>query len=662
MRRKNYFKLPIIVFILFLVIGFALLSTTLNINGTSTFAASTWNIHWENVVVNDLSTGVAELPEITDDDTVLSYDVQLELPGDFYEFTVDAKNDGTIDATIEDIQHELIVDEEFEDYVAYSIVYDEDGSDPAIGDVLAAGDSKTYRIRIEFLSTATSVPSNDLVIHINDEILYGQTSEVAPVKYTVTFNANGGSVSPSSKEINAGRSVGSLPIPSYEGYIFAGWYTDITAGDEIDEDVIPEGDVTYYAHWSDAVAKNIVDGNTTYYISVQEALDGSDSGTTYLLKDSTENTQVADTANKTLDLNGKTLTGRLLNNGVLVVTGNGTMQNSSSNVFINNNRITVENGTYTCNHASVGTVSNKGDFIINGGTFIAVNANTFTNYENCTITVNGGTLQQNKTTGNQVFYNSGILNITGGTISTQRKVIHNLATGVVNVSGGLLENSAANGSNIVSNLGELNVSGDAVLSANCSNYATISNQAGSKFSMSGGTISGYHIVLNIYDNSINNVTGGSIIGKSTSSNYVVKVASGGTFNMSNANIKYQASGTGGCLRVESGGNATIRSGSLWNDSTSAGNVIYAAGNVELSGGSFVQESNTVAAIHVYSTGTLNVSDGNISATKSDAMGVYSEGNLIISGGTFSSSYYSVFVVSGTKTITGGTFYGPTHNI
>ena len=43
--------------------------------------------------------------------------------------------------------------------------------------------------------------------------------------YTITFDANGGSVSPTSKIIKKGEKYGTLPTPSRSGYRFIGWFT-----------------------------------------------------------------------------------------------------------------------------------------------------------------------------------------------------------------------------------------------------------------------------------------------------------------------------------------------------------------------------------------------------------------------------------------------------
>lgn len=72
--------------------------------------------------------------------------------------------------------------------------------------------------------------------------------------YTVTFNANSGSVSPASKDVIHNSAYGDLPIPTRDNYEFAGWYTQATGGTQVtkDTDVTITADQTLYAHWIEA--------------------------------------------------------------------------------------------------------------------------------------------------------------------------------------------------------------------------------------------------------------------------------------------------------------------------------------------------------------------------------------------------------------------------
>lgn len=77
---------------------------------------------------------------------------------------------------------------------------------------------------------------------------------------TVTFNANGGTVSTNSKIYMVGDNFSSLPTPTRSGYKFKGWYTKQTGGEKIPTKVT-KGNKTYYAQWS------VIDKNKLYYVS-----------------------------------------------------------------------------------------------------------------------------------------------------------------------------------------------------------------------------------------------------------------------------------------------------------------------------------------------------------------------------------------------------------
>lgn len=69
---------------------------------------------------------------------------------------------------------------------------------------------------------------------------------------TVTFDANGGSVSQSSTTVYYESSYGSLPTPTRTGYTFAGWYTSAQGGEKVTEstEVSTQTAHTLYAHWT----------------------------------------------------------------------------------------------------------------------------------------------------------------------------------------------------------------------------------------------------------------------------------------------------------------------------------------------------------------------------------------------------------------------------
>lgn len=73
--------------------------------------------------------------------------------------------------------------------------------------------------------------------------------------YTVTWNANGGTVSPASITKTYGSTLGTLPTPTRAStaeysYTFAGWFTAASDGTQISSTTTVTSNVTYYAHWT----------------------------------------------------------------------------------------------------------------------------------------------------------------------------------------------------------------------------------------------------------------------------------------------------------------------------------------------------------------------------------------------------------------------------
>ncbi len=69
---------------------------------------------------------------------------------------------------------------------------------------------------------------------------------------TVTFDALGGKVDPSSKTVTYNTAYGELPTPTLDNYVFEGWYTAESGGDKVESGDVAstKGSSTLYAHWS----------------------------------------------------------------------------------------------------------------------------------------------------------------------------------------------------------------------------------------------------------------------------------------------------------------------------------------------------------------------------------------------------------------------------
>jgi len=95
-------------------------------------------------------------------------------------------------------------------------------------------------------------------------------SAAATTTYTVTYNANGGSVSPTSAPVNAGSSV-TLPTPTRSGYAFNGWYTASSGGTKVGNagaSYTPSRNVTLYAQWTvNSTYTTLIVGNNSININ-----------------------------------------------------------------------------------------------------------------------------------------------------------------------------------------------------------------------------------------------------------------------------------------------------------------------------------------------------------------------------------------------------------
>lgn len=111
------------------------------------------------------------------------------------------------------------------------------------------------------------VTSSTIVKTISNHILYAQWTSTKDTSttdtYTVTFDANRGTLTTHSMVIKYNEAYGNLPTPTRNGYTFKGWYTLIDGGTEITSSSIvsEKSNQTLYAHWIPREFTITLDGN-----------------------------------------------------------------------------------------------------------------------------------------------------------------------------------------------------------------------------------------------------------------------------------------------------------------------------------------------------------------------------------------------------------------
>ena len=174
-RKTLYMILSIILISVFsLTIVYAALSVTLNIQGNAQVVASSWDIKLSNPKVKS-GSATTSVPTISGN--TLSFNTTLKTPGDFYEFTVDVVNNGSIDAMIDKVTKtpELTADQA--KYLKYEITY-QNGEAISNQQLLAKNTTMPIKIRIEYRKdlVASDLPSTNTTLNMSLTLEYTQSN------------------------------------------------------------------------------------------------------------------------------------------------------------------------------------------------------------------------------------------------------------------------------------------------------------------------------------------------------------------------------------------------------------------------------------------------------------------------------------------------------
>ena len=153
-------------------VGFAMMSTTLEIAGTAKVIPATWDIKFTNYSFSDNDTDASQgtTPTMTDT-TFTGYQVVLTKPADKGTYLVTVTNNGSIDAKVSTVTlgNNLTMTGADADKtilngkINYNVTW-EDGSAIAADDELLHGQSKNIKIEVEYSSLADELPSGEVTI------------------------------------------------------------------------------------------------------------------------------------------------------------------------------------------------------------------------------------------------------------------------------------------------------------------------------------------------------------------------------------------------------------------------------------------------------------------------------------------------------------------
>ena len=234
-RKKNY-GLLLIAMLLFISIGYALIHTTLKLSGSSKIKEARWNIYFDKVE-NESGVTSSET-KIDSKKTTVSFDIDLEKPGDYYQFNVDTVNDGTIDAIIDSTELTGL-SENTSEIIDYTVTY-ADGSSVNKCDTLNAKARKTLLVKVNHFK---DIKEEELLddaenLKLKFKINYVQTGACSrePI---LEIDPNGGKYNNTRKvtkqNVTKNTSI-TIPEAEREGYNFINWQT--ASGTDLEKDSV----------------------------------------------------------------------------------------------------------------------------------------------------------------------------------------------------------------------------------------------------------------------------------------------------------------------------------------------------------------------------------------------------------------------------------------
>ena len=174
-RKTLYLVLGFVMVSVFtLTVAYAALNTVLTISGNARVTAADWDIYLNNPRVTNGSATI-DVPEIKTSST-LEFSTTLNMPGDFYEFTVDVVNGGDIDAMIENVIKTPELTTEQAKFLKYEITY-QNGETITTKQTLSKGTTMPIKVRIEYRKdlVASDLPTGQVILDLSLTLEYIQS-------------------------------------------------------------------------------------------------------------------------------------------------------------------------------------------------------------------------------------------------------------------------------------------------------------------------------------------------------------------------------------------------------------------------------------------------------------------------------------------------------
>ena len=227
-RKRIFLGLFLFLVLLGLGVGFAFVTTKLSIEGVANVKEARWNIYFDNFeAISGSVTPTAE--PVVNNDTI-TFSAKVDEPGNFYGFTFDIVNAGTINAELADFS--VTPDFSTINYIDSTIEYN-NGNEISTGDLLIAGTSKKIKVLLSYKEGI-------------DENLYPTTDQSFNVTITIKYQQYIGDI----PEANFATDSWDIILDAYKGGSLTQLTEDMNNGTtrEVELDLDNDGEAETTAH------------------------------------------------------------------------------------------------------------------------------------------------------------------------------------------------------------------------------------------------------------------------------------------------------------------------------------------------------------------------------------------------------------------------------
>ena len=163
--------------VIFTTVGFAAYTQNLNIGGTVAVEKSKWSIHFDQSSYQ-LGTDSQAVKVNMVSDTSINFTSTLSKPGDYCAFSIQAVNDGTFDAVLNQLEMSSLSPEQSK-YLTYTVSYggtNFTNTNNSLSTALNKGARSNVLVHVEYIAPTdpTNLPSDDVTVNLSLKLVYNQ--------------------------------------------------------------------------------------------------------------------------------------------------------------------------------------------------------------------------------------------------------------------------------------------------------------------------------------------------------------------------------------------------------------------------------------------------------------------------------------------------------